>query len=107
MAQNSKTIIQEDVNIKGNVFEKEDIDVNGEIAGDIKAENLTVLDKAKIIGNVKSSKSTIGGYVKGDIDSSKVHISKSGDVEGTIKQKTLSIEEGAKLKIKTETTNKD
>ena len=50
MAQNSKTIIQEDVNIKGNVFEKEDIDVNGEIAGDIKAENLTVLAKAKITG---------------------------------------------------------
>ena len=30
------------------------------------------------------------------------HIKKTADVEGTIKQKTLSIEEGSILKIKTE-----
>ena len=44
----------------------------------------------------------IGGKLKGDINSDRVHIRKTADVEGTIKQKTLSIEEGSVLKIKTE-----
>jgi cytoskeletal protein CcmA (bactofilin family) len=48
--------------------------------------------------------SELEGTVSGNIKSSKVHISGTGDIEGTIKQKTLSIDEGAKLKIKTETS---
>ena len=40
--------------------------------------------------------------MKGDINSDSVHIRKSADVDGTIKQKTLSIEEGSLLTIKTE-----
>ncbi len=83
MADNQKTILREDLKIKGNVFEKENIQING---------------------NIYSSVSELEGTVNGDIKSSKVHISGTGDIEGTIKQKTLSIDEGAKLKIKTETS---
>ena len=104
MADNQKTILQEDLKIKGNVFEKEDLQVNGEIEGNVKAENLRLEDKGKINGNIYYSVSELEGSVTGDIESSKVHISGTGDVEGTIKQKTLSIDEGAKLKIKTETS---
>ena len=60
--------------------------------------------KGKINGNIYSSVSELEGTVNGDIKSPKVHISGTGDIEGTIKQKTLSIDEGAKLKIKTETS---
>ena len=37
MADNQKTILREDLKIKGNVFEKENIQINGEINVDIKA----------------------------------------------------------------------
>ena len=104
MAENQKTILLEDLKIKGNVFEKEDIQINGEIDGDVKAENLKLEEKGKIKGNIYSSVSELEGTVNGDIKSSKVHISSTGDIEGTIKQKILSIDEGAKLKIKTETS---
>ena len=104
MADNQKTIVREDLKIKGNVFEKEDLQINGEIDGNVKAENLRLEDKGKIYGNINSSVSELEGTVKGDIESSKVHISSTGDIEGTIKQKILSIDEGAKLKIKTETS---
>ena len=103
MADNQKTIVRDDLKIKGNIFEKEDLQVSGEIDGNVKAENLRLEDKGKIIGNINSSVSELEGTVKGDIKSSKVHISSTGDIEGTIKQKILSIDEGAKLKIKTET----
>ena len=103
MTDNQKTIVRGDLKIKGNIFEKEDLQVSGEIDGNVKAENLKLEDKGKINGNINSSVSELEGTVKGDIESSKVHISSTGDIEGTIKQKILSIDEGAKLKIKTET----
>ena len=104
MTDNQKTIVRGDLKIKGNIFEKEDLQINGEIDGNVKAENLRLEDKGKINGNINSSVSELEGTVKGDIESSKVHISGTGDIEGTIKQKILSIDEGAKLKIKTETS---
>ena len=103
MANISKTIIKSDVKIKGDIFEKEDILIDGNIEGNINANKIEVNNNGKIKGNIKSSSSNINGILKGNMDSEKVHISKSGDVEGNIKQKILSIEEGAKLKIKTET----
>ena len=41
--------------------------------------------------------------LKGNINSDTIKIKKTADIEGVLNQKTLSIEEGANLKIKTET----
>ena len=60
-------------------------------------------EEANINGDIKSNNAIISGAVKGDVESEKIHVSKSADVEGSFKQKILSIEEGAKLKIKSET----
>ena len=103
MTDNQKTILREDLKIKGNVFEKENIQISGKIDGDVKAENLKLQEKGKINGNIYSSVSELEGTVIGDIKSSKVYISSTGNIDGTIEQKTLSIDEGAKLKIRTET----
>ena len=45
----------------------------------------------------------IGGKLKGNISADKINIKKTANIEGVLNQKTLSIEEGATLKIKTET----
>ena len=103
MADNQKTILLEDLKIKGNIFEKEDLQINGDVKGDVKAENLKLEEKGKIDGNINSSVSVLDGTVIGDIKSSKVYISSTGNIDGTIEQKTLSIDEGAKLKIRAET----
>ena len=52
MADNKKTILREDLKIKGNVFEKENIQINAEIDGDVKAENLKLEEKGKINVNI-------------------------------------------------------
>ena len=103
MGDNTKTIIQEDIIIDGNIFEKEDILINGKINGNLKAENIEIDSKAKIDGDINSKETILSGNLKGNIESDKVHISSTAVIEGSIKQKTLSIDEGAKLKIKTET----
>jgi len=45
----------------------------------------------------------LSGTINGNVDSEKVHISSTAKVEGNIKQKILSVDEGAILKINTQT----
>jgi len=47
----------------------------------------------------------LGGKLQGNVNSNKTQIKSTADVDGVLNQKTISIEEGATLKIKTETTN--
>ena len=54
-------------------------------------------------GNVKSKFASIGGKLKGNVNSDRINIKKTANVEGVMNQKTLAIQEGAQLKIKTET----
>ena len=106
MATKSKSILLSNIKIKGNLTEKESILVDGEIDGNVKAEDVEIHENANIKGNIKSTNAVISGKIKGNVDAEKIHISSSADVDGIINQKTLSIAEGATLKIKTETKNK-
>ena len=56
-----------------------------------------------INGNINASSANLGGTSKGNINSDTVKIKSTADVDGVLNQKSLSIEEGAKLKIKAET----
>ena len=46
---------------------------------------------------------SLGGKLEGNVSSERIDIKKTANIEGVLNQKTLSIEEGAHLKIKTET----
>ena len=54
-------------------------------------------------GNIKSKNASLGGKLKGNVNSDQNNIKKTANIDGVLNQKTLSIEEGAILKIKTET----
>ena len=97
------TVLLSDVTIKGNIVEKEKLVTDSKIDGDVTADVLQTYESSKITGNVNSSNVSVGGSLKGNINSDKVRIKSSADVEGVMNQKNLSIEDGAKLKIKAET----
>tara|TARA_B100001029_G_scaffold175180_1_gene176294 strand:- start:705 stop:1016 length:312 start_codon:yes stop_codon:yes gene_type:complete len=97
------TVLLSDVNIKGDIVEKEKLITDSKIDGDITSENLITHQSSKINGNINASSITLGGVSKGNINSDKVLIKSTAEVEGVMKQKNLSIEDGAKLKIKAET----
>ena len=103
MATNRTSIILSDVSIEGDVVEKDKIILDSKISGDIKAEEIETHSNSNIKGNIKSKNASIGGKLKGNVSSDKITIKKTADIDGVLNQKTLSIEEGAKLKIKTET----
>ena len=97
------SVLLSDVVIKGDVVEKEKLILDSKIDGDITSENLITHQNSKITGNISASAVTLGGSSNGNINSDKVNIKSTADVEGVLTQKNLSIEDGAKLKIKAET----
>ena len=103
MAENKTSILLSDVSIEGDLVEKDKIILDAKISGDIKAEEIITHSKSNVIGNIKSKVASLGGKLKGNINSDQITIKKTANIEGELHQKTLSIQEGAQLKIKTET----
>ena len=105
MAEEKTSIILSDVSIEGDLVEKDKIILDAKVSGDIKAEEIDTHANSNINGNITSKNASIGGKLKGNINSDKIKIKKTAQIEGGLNQKTLAIEEGASLKIKTETYN--
>ncbi len=103
MAESKTSILLSDVSIEGDVVEKDKIILDAKVSGDIKAEEIITHSKSNIDGNIKSKIASLGGTLKGNVSSDKINIKKTANIEGVLNQKTLSIQEGAQLKIKTET----
>ena len=102
MSEKISTLLS-DVTIKGDIVEKEELVTDSKIEGDITADKLQTHEGSQITGNISSSKVTLGGFSKGNINADQIRIRSTADVDGVLNQKNLSVEDGAKLKIKTET----
>ena len=102
MNNKTKSVLVSDIKIKGNITEKNSIIIDGEINGNINADLVETFRNSNIRGNITSKSALVGGKIKGDINADRIQIKKTADVDGLIKHKTLSIEEGSVIKIKTE-----
>ena len=103
MAEEKNSILLSDVSVDGDLVEKDKIIIDAKVSGNIKADDIETHSNSIVKGNVTSKNASIGGKLKGNINSDQIVIQKTADIEGVLNQKTLSIEEGAVLKIKTET----
>ena len=103
MAAEKISILLSDVSVEGEVIEKDKIVVDAKISGDIKAREVETHSNSNIKGNIKSKIASLGGKLIGNVNSNRINIKKTAEIEGVLNQKTLSIEEGVRLKIKTET----
>ena len=103
MAENKTSILLSDISIEGDVVEKDKIILDAKVSGDIKAEEVITHSKSNIIGNIKSKIASLGGKLTGNVNSDRITVKKTANIEGVLNQQTLSIQEGAQLKIKTET----
>tara|TARA_B100000214_G_C23801408_1_gene550556 strand:- start:260 stop:571 length:312 start_codon:yes stop_codon:yes gene_type:complete len=97
------SVLLSDVTVKGDIVEKETLVIDSKIDGDITAGKLQTHSGSNINGNINATEVTLGGSTKGNINSDIVKIKTTAEVDGVLNQKSLSIEEGAKLKIKAET----
>ena len=104
MSEEKTSTLLSDVSVEGDLIEKDKIIVDAKINGDIKDNVIQTHSKSNILGNVKSKDAILGGKLKGNVKSDNIKIRATADIEGNLNQKTISIEEGASLKIKAETT---
>jgi len=107
MSDEKISILLSDVSIEGEVVEKDKIIIDAKVNGDIKADKIETHSNSNIKGNIKAKDASLGGKLEGNVDSEKINVKKTANLEGVLNQKTLSIEEGAELKIKTQTYKKN
>ena len=103
MAEEKTSILLSDVSVEGDLVEKDKVIIDAKVSGDIKAQDIETHSNSNIKGNIKAKVASLGGKIRGNVSSEKINIRKTANVDGVLNQKTLSIEEGATLKIKTET----
>lgn len=89
------SIIGEDLTINGNVTSKGEIQVDGEIQGDIHCGSLLLGDKSKVQGSVIAEDVVVRGKVMGSIRGLRVTLQSQSHVEGDIFHQSLAIEQGA------------
>jgi cytoskeletal protein CcmA (bactofilin family) len=89
------SIIGEDLVITGNVNSKGEIQVDGEIQGDVHCGLLLVGDKSTVTGEVVADDVVVRGKVIGTIRGLKVTLQAQSHVEGDIFHQSLAIEQGA------------
>ena len=89
------SIIGEDLTIKGNVTSKGEVQVDGEIEGEIRCGSLLLGDKALVRGGVAAEDVVVRGRIIGSITGLRVTLQGQCHVEGDIFHQSLAIEQGA------------
>jgi len=91
------SIISSDLKVKGDLVSDGEIQVDGQVSGDIHAKVLLVGQNAKITGEIFAETVRVHGNVNGQIKAKFVNLAKTAHVIGDIHHENLSIQEGAFL----------
>ncbi|KAB2920574.1 MAG: polymer-forming cytoskeletal protein [Hyphomicrobiaceae bacterium] len=89
------SVIGSDLTITGNLESKGEIQIEGEIQGDIHAARVIVGERARITGSLLADDIIVRGNVAGSIRGNNVTLQSNSHVEGDVFHKSLAIEQGA------------
>jgi len=93
--QMAPSVIGEDLSVEGNVISKGEVQVEGEIKGDIHCTSIVIGDKALIEGGVIADDVIVRGRVMGTVRGQRVTLQSTSHVDGDIFHQSLAIEQGA------------
>lgn len=91
------SVLGPDLNIRGGIEGRGEIQLQGRAWGDVKVERLIVAEPAELEGSVAANVVEVRGRVKGAIEAHSVRLLASARVEGDITYETLEIEAGAQF----------
>lgn len=89
------SIIGEDLTVTGNIVSKGEVQIEGEVQGDIHCSSLVIGEKAQVTGGLLADDVVVRGRVVGSIRGARVSLQSSSHVEGDIYHQSLAIEQGA------------
>jgi len=94
-AGQTRSVVDNWLVISGNVEGDGELQVDGQVHGNIRCTHLTVGNKATVTGNITADEVVVRGRVRGLIGANRVVLTDGAHVEGDIYHKKLTIEEGA------------
>lgn len=89
------SIIGPDLTIMGNLISAGEVQVDGEVQGDLHGTHVVIGEKARITGGIMAQEIVVRGRVMGSIRGNKVMLQASSHVEGDVHHQSLAIEQGA------------
>jgi cytoskeletal protein CcmA (bactofilin family) len=93
--RNTPSVIGPDLIIHGNLTSKGEVQIDGEVQGDIHGTYVVIGEKARITGGIVAEEIVVRGHVMGSVRGKRVMLQSSSHVEGDIYHQALAIEQGA------------
>jgi cytoskeletal protein CcmA (bactofilin family) len=91
----SVSVISKALKITGQLESTEDIQIEGEVEGDVRAISVSVGPNAKIKGTVRGDQVQVSGAVDGKIEAKKVVLTRTARMTGDVIHQDITIESGA------------
>jgi len=89
------SVISKALKITGQLESTEDIEINGQIEGDVRGVHVTVGSNAKVKGTVYGDAVELAGTVEGKIEAKKVVLTSTAHMSGDVIHQDVRIESGA------------
>ena len=89
------SVISKALKITGQLESTEDIRIDGEVDGDVRAVSVTVGSGARVKGTVYGNAVELSGTIDGKIEAEKVVLTSSARMSGDVIHKDIKIESGA------------
>ncbi|MEO1015882.1 MAG: polymer-forming cytoskeletal protein [Pseudomonadota bacterium] len=89
------SIISADVVMRGNIDSAGEVQLDGELEGDVRSAVLIVGEKATVRGEIICENVTVRGRVEGGIRAKSVTLASTAHIEGDILHSSLAVESGA------------
>lgn len=94
-ASQGASVIGADLVIIGNLVSRGQVQVDGELQGDLHAVSVVVGEQARVTGSVIADEVIVRGTVMGSVRGRSVALQSTSKVEGDVYHQSLSIEQGA------------
>ena len=91
------SIVAKGLVVTGDLISDGEIQIDGIVKGNIRAEIITIGETSHVTGDVDAENITIRGKVDGNITGCNVAISETASVKGDVTNSSLQIEPGAKI----------
>src|SRR6185437_14849631 len=95
VSNGAPSIISSDLTVTGTLSSAGDMQIDGNIDGDVRCANLVVGESATVKGEIVAEEVVVRGRVEGSIRARKVQLCATCKVEGNILHETFAVESGA------------
>jgi cytoskeletal protein CcmA (bactofilin family) len=95
MKSKAPSILSADLTVHGSLVSDGEVQLDGNVEGDVRASALTIGEDATVSGEVVAESVTIRGKVKGSVRARQVQLTATARMEGDIIHSTLAVESGA------------